>query len=107
MLTMMKVMKDSAPVGQLQIPGSVSETEGGKSLLRCNTDVNLSRTLGKVKKSTEVQMQYRCKLGQNNSAHCLGHCTEKVWNEKERKTLNSGFENEDQIQIQEIIRYSK
>ena len=74
----MRVMKDIAPVGQLQIPGSVSETEGGKSLLRCNTDVNLSRTLGKVKKSTEVQMQYRCELGQNNSAHCLGHCTEKV-----------------------------
>ena len=64
----MKMMKDSAPVGQLQIPGSVSETEGGKSLLRCNTDVNLSRTLGKVKKYTEVQMQYRHELGQNNSA---------------------------------------
>ena len=80
---MLTMMKDSAPVGQLQIPGSVSETEGGKSLLRCNTDVNpsrkvkkckyntdvnLSRTLGKVKKSTEVQMQYRHELGQNNSA---------------------------------------
>ena len=43
----MRVMKDIAPVGQLQIPGSVSETEGGKSLLRCNTDVNPSRTLRK------------------------------------------------------------